>query len=128
MERYGSFVVPTVTECLREHLLLSLGCHVDQRRLPDLPELIRIRWSPAFEWMMRRRLIIGAFRYGLFNEGSKWDQVSSIRRHLDLYEKTGNLEDLVDVANLALVEFVEGSHPNRHWKARDDSEHARLVE
>jgi hypothetical protein len=78
---------------------------------------------------MRNRLIVGALRYGLLNAPGKrqYDRIASIQRRLETYRKTGNLELLVDTANLALCEFVEGKHPHRHWASEDDTEHAKPV-
>ena len=114
----------SVTDHIREHLLAS----VMPSKIPSLEELRETEWSSEFEHRMRNRLIMGAFRYGRFHDPGKgqYDQVASIRRHLIEYECTGNLEHLVDVANLALVEYVFGSHPMRHWHAQDDSEHTKL--
>ena len=45
-----------------------------------------------------------------------------------LYQETGNDEILVDIANLAMVEFIEGNHPNKHYKAVDDGIHTEIKE
>ena len=118
----------TVREHLRDRVLRRAGL-APAPRLPDLPVLRRTEWSPRFERLMRNRLIVGAFRYGRMGTPAKgsYALVDSARRRLDAYEATGNLEHLVDVANLALVEFVEGRHPCRHWDAADDGEHCAPV-
>lgn len=87
--------------------------------------LKKTQWSEDFERLMRNRLIIGAIRYGLLNDSHKpkWDRISSINKRIDLYSETGNDEYLVDVANLCLLEFEEGIHPNKHLKSVDDGHH-----
>jgi hypothetical protein len=97
------------------------------RQVPALESLQQSEWSPKFETLMRNRLVMGAFRYGLLGDPAKprYDRVASIRRRLDKYVQTGNLEHLVDVANTALLEFVEGEHPNRHFHSIDDGEHTK---
>lgn len=99
-------------------------------RLPDLPVLQQTEWSPEFERLMRNRLIMGAFRYGRFKSPGKGlhAHMESIIRRAAKYENDGNLEHLVDIANLALVEFAEGRHPKRHFHSQDDVIHARKVE
>jgi len=74
-------------------------------------------WSSKFEQLMRNRLIMGAFRYGLlgYHKKPQYDRIASALRRLEKYAEFGNLELLVDVANMCLVEFVEGKHPDRHW-------------
>lgn len=94
-------------------------------------ELKRSEWSEHFERLMRNRMIIGAFRYGRLHDKMKprFDRVSYIKTKLARYEETGNLEALVDVANLCLLEFEEGCHPKRHFKAMDATdEHCGVKE
>jgi hypothetical protein len=83
------------------------------------------QWSPEFERLMRNRLIVGAYRYGSLSATCKpsYDRVESCLKRLAQYRETGNLELLVDVANLCLLEFVESKHPNRHFHSVDDGEH-----
>ncbi|MBI2424170.1 MAG: hypothetical protein HYV27_15170 [Candidatus Hydrogenedentes bacterium] len=74
-------------------------------------------------------MISGAFRYGRLGAEDKpgYDRVGSAVARLERYRLDGNLEHLVDVANMMLVEFVEGEHPGRHWAAGDDGTHAEVV-
>jgi hypothetical protein len=92
---------------------------------PDLPALQQSQWSSEFESLMRHRLLMGAFRYGTFDEQkhARRNNPEGIERHLREYLETGNAEHLVDIANLALVEFVRPSHKNFHFKSIDDGQH-----
>lgn len=92
-----------------------------------MDELRLSEWSPEFEKMMRNRLVMGAMRYGRFgtSEKSGYDCIGSIIEKAKAYRATGNDELLVDIANLALVEFVEGSHPLKHFEAADDKGHVK---
>jgi len=83
------------------------------------------QWSPAFERLMRNRPIVGAYRYGPIGGIGKppYNRVESCLKRLAQYQQTGNLELLVDVANLCLLEFVECRHPRKHFHATDDTEH-----
>lgn len=118
-----------VTEHLREHLWLRARREAGQPWLPPLDELRRTQWSTPFEEKMRARLIVGAMRYGLNFVGEPgkvaWSRVESMRRRLAAYAADGNVEHLVDVANLAMLEAEEGEHPLKHWAATDDGEHTR---
>jgi hypothetical protein len=114
----------TNLEWLRERLL----ARVDDRPVGDktetLSELTNTEWSATFEALMRNRLLVGRFRYGRMDDDNKgdYDHIGSIKRRISVYEKTGNMELLVDVANLCLVEFIHCRHPHRHFAAQDDSE------
>lgn len=122
----------TVTAYIREHLLSRVGVVGPAPRLPALQELAATEWSSRFEQLMRNRLIMGAIRYGRFRDGAKtkatYDLVGAVRGKVELYAKTGNAEYLVDAANYCLLEFEFGTHPRRHFHARDDHDHCRKSE
>jgi len=90
----------------------------------DVKELEDSEWSPKFEKLMRRRLIMGSLRYGKINGKGKpqYDYVDAIIRRAELYRETGNQEYLVDVANCCLVEFEQEGHINAHFSAVDDTD------
>ena len=102
--------------------------HVEQLNLPSIESLSKTEWSPRFEQLMRNRLIMGAYRYGMLGVKTKqqFDRVKSAKARLDLYAKTGNTEHLIDAANMCLLEFVEGVHPLKHFAATDDAIHTPL--
>jgi len=125
-------VVPTevdVRDWMREHLLTSLGYpHPSRRDQLPLDELWDTEWpveSRSFVAMMRRRKVIGAFRYG--REGTRrkrsYDLVAGMRKKLAAYEESGNTENLVDLANYCEMEFRAPSHPDAHFRAEDDRCH-----
>jgi hypothetical protein len=92
-------------------------------------ELKDTQWSDKFESLMRNRLIIGALRYNKpigTSKKSKYDFIHSIERRTQLFKETGNAEYLADIANYALLEFINESHPNFHFEAIDDGEHSIL--
>jgi hypothetical protein len=96
------------------------------RPRPPLEELRQTEWLPEFERYMRNRLIMGALRYETFAEkmkGNKYKCIEYIIRKCDEYEKTGNLECLVDLANVAMIEFGSPHHPNPHFTPGDDTSH-----
>lgn len=95
--------------------------------LPDLKTIMKSQWSEEFERYMRNRLVMGAFRYGLIeqDESKNYNHISSVRKRLDKYEETGNLEYLVDIANLMMLEFLHSTHPDKHFKATDDGVHSK---
>ena len=90
---------------------------------PD--SLVRTEWSLPFEKLMRKGLLQGAFRYGLLNAPGKpqWNRIKDAKHRLDLYARDGNVEHLRDAANMCLLEFEEGVHPNRHQASIHDGYH-----
>ena len=107
---------------IREHIFKSLRMAT---LMPPLEALQETEWSPEFEGLMRRRLIMGAFRYGRLRDSRKppYDRVVDMQRRLTQYVLTKNKELLVDVANLALLEFEEG---DGCFLVVDDGEHCGI--
>ena len=112
----------TVSEHIRDGMLRRLA---PAPAMPDLETLRRSERSPEFERLCRNRLILGAFRYGLLGAPGKpeYDRTSCMIRRLEQYRGDGNAEHLCDVANLAMLEFVEGRHNG--VRATDDAEHTK---
>lgn len=118
---------------VNEHIRNRLLAGIDDSRVGDktesLEDLTRTEWLEAFEKLMRNRLLMGRFRYGLMNRTTdrNYVRIGSAMRRLERYQETGNLEFLVDAANLCLMEFEHGEHPNKHFTAADDGEHVYQV-
>lgn len=114
-----------ITDHIRERLLARVIDSEVGDKAESLESLQRSEWSPLFEKLMRVRLLMGRFRYGRMNRiGDKnYDRVASAKHRLQMYRETGNTEYLVDVANLCMLEFEHGTHPNKHFNAIDDGHH-----
>lgn len=99
------------------------------KKQPSILYLKATQWSEDFEQKMRARLIMGAIRYGLMGNKNKpkYDRLSSIINKAKIYKESGNTELLADIANCALLEYVEGTHPKKHFKALDDKLHVGVV-
>lgn len=109
---------------MRERLHKAAGLTEPPKPKFRLEDLQQSEWSTEFERLMRNRLVMGAFRYGLLADkrvkGKKWDLIEPIRAKVELYEQTGNTEYLVDAANYCLLAFECDNHPLKHFKALDD--------
>ncbi len=120
----------TITDHIRANLLSNLGVFDRRSPLPDLDVLRESQRSLVFETLCRNRMVLGAFRYGLIDRQritkSPYDNIGSAIRRLQQYQRTGNLEHLCDVANLCMIEFEIGNHPQGHWRPTDDGEHVRM--
>jgi len=100
-----------------------------------LKEMKAQSWSYRFEHLMKNRLLMGCFRYESWNVKRKkmkaigsdlYDYVPNMIERLKRYQQTGNDEILVDVANMAMLEFEFGGHANKHFTSIDDGEHVQL--
>ena len=112
----------TVTELIRARPLSSMP-----RPKPNLDSLRATERNPEFERLRSNRMVMGALRYGLLGEEGKpqYDRIACMVRRLNAYKKDRNAEHLVDVANLAMLEFTEGSHNG--VQSKDDGEHTRAI-
>jgi len=58
----------------------------------NIEELRLSEWSPKFEALMRNRLVMGAFRYGVLHapEKPQYNRIASCIKRLQRYQETGN--------------------------------------
>lgn len=113
-----------VHDAIRAHLNKQIRPEIRAR--PPLDELRKTEWIPLFEQYMRNRLVMGAMRYETFEEkmkGNNYDCLEYIRRKCKEYEKTHNLECLVDLANVAMIEFGAPHYTDAHFTPGDDTSH-----
>lgn len=110
----------TVSEHIREHLLKTLNYPVEYEELLDET----LEYLTPFVCLMVNRLLIGAIRYGRLKATKPdWDRMLSIRQRASDYDHLGNDELLVDIVNLAFLEYLEGTHPQKHFDSVDDGQH-----
>lgn len=115
----------TVHDYLRARLLQQAGVFEPVKPAPTLGEIARIQSCPCFEEYRKNRMIMGYFRYGSLQSQigrAKYDNIGSIEKRLLLYREDKNREHLVDIANLAMIEFA--THPDYPFRASDDGLHA----
>lgn len=79
--------------------------------------------NEAFIQGMLKRMAISFCKYGAVADAypKKVDAIASLKLRLTRYEESGNLEDLMDLANYAMIEFGHPRHPNAHFRAEDSA-------
>jgi len=98
------------------------------RRLPPVRDLRITERCEEFEDLRLNRKLFGAYRYGLLGDTHRprHRNIESAIRRLQRYLTDGNMEHLLDAANLCEVEWVRpGSHPNPSLRPLDDGEHVQ---
>lgn len=118
----------SVNNHLRQRIYRQCGVVDCPENSVNLEDLMQTEWNAEFENLMRNRLLMGALRYGLMKdpEKAKYNYLEAMEDKIKQYRITGNDELLVDIGNYALLEFTLGRHPNKHFKATDDKNHAKL--
>jgi hypothetical protein len=120
----------TNTEYIRARLLAWVDCGPAPVIWSDYEILKKTQWSRQFEQLMRNRMLLGCGRYGWINQPGKpqYCRIQSVKDRLEKYNVTGNTEYLVDCANLLMLEFEEGIHPLKHFRALDEDEQKHVQE
>jgi hypothetical protein len=80
--------------------------------------------SRAFMQGMANRMATSYYKYGHVRDSfpEPMSAIGALRDRLAQYEKTGNTEWLMDVANYAMIEYMHPRHPEAHFRATDSNE------
>lgn len=123
----------TSHDIMRERLLLQAGV-IKPAPIPryTLAEMEALQWGEEWQYilsLMKNRMVMGGYRYGptKLQKPREFDNVADTKRRLDLYEADGNMEHLVDAANICIIECLKKSHPNFHFNPTDDGVHAERI-
>lgn len=102
---------------------------IEDSKSTRLEEILGTEFSESFTTLMKNRMIVSYYKYGGVKQTypELADAIACLEQRLDLYKKTGNLEHLVDVANFAMIEFMQPRHPGAHFEAKDSSDSPGLV-
>lgn len=81
-------------------------------------------FSVDFVQGMANRMAVSFCKYGAVAEAypAKVDALASLRQRLERYERDGNTEWLMDLANFAMIEFMHPRHDRAHFRATDSAE------
>jgi transcriptional regulator of heat shock response len=127
----------TSHDILRDRLLRNVTAQEHWQKADaehrDMSAMSEMQWD-SNEWqyilsLMKNRMIMGGYRYGptKLQKPREFDNIADIKRRLELYEKEGNMEHLVDAANITIIECLKKSHPNFHFSPTDDGVHAERI-
>jgi len=94
--------------------------------MPTLASLQSSEWSEEFDQLAKNKMVQASFRYGLFKDDNTYDFVEAMKHKIVLYEKTHNLELMVDVRNYAMLEFKKPKYSDAWYWVEDDVEHAPI--
>lgn len=75
----------------------------------------------VFVQRMANRLIVGLYRYNSGAPLHRFRFLTRLKLELAAYERTGNQEHLINVANYAHLEMEAPEHPTAHFKEVDFS-------
>lgn len=80
------------------------------------------RYYPLLQ-MMTNRMAVSEQKYGKVSRyPARQQALPNIAKRIALYQETGNTEWLLDAANYCLIEAMQPSHPQAHFRATDSDE------
>ena len=90
---------------------------------PTTHQILATEYSTTFDDLRKKRMVTSYFKYGPVSTNYSQgliDNAKSLEARLKMYVRTGNTEYLADVANFAMIEFMQPQHPQAHYTAMDD--------
>lgn len=92
-------------------------------------DIMKRDWSTEFITKMERAIEMSHYKYGWMSDTyPELAQASKcIQERLDLYNKTHNLEYLVDIANFAMIEYKHPSYPDASYTPLDSDKSPGLA-
>lgn len=86
-------------------------------------EILKTEYSERFDKLRQQAMEVSYYKYGPIKQNYQkhkcMDAIGNLKRRLEEYEKTGNTEFLVDVANFAMIEFMYPEREGAYYKATD---------
>ena len=84
--------------------------------------------SPKFWDKCVAHMLINGTKYGPVHHAypARVDAIASLKVRLELYEESGNVEYLEDIANFAMIEWMHPRHPEAHYKHEADGSIGRV--
>lgn len=86
-------------------------------------DILKTEYSERFDQLRKQAVQVSFHKYGpakkSFGEG-RVDAIASLHKKLRAYQKTGNTEYLVDVANYAMFEFMFPLHERPYYEPTDN--------
>lgn len=92
-------------------------------------EILRRDWSKEFIIKMENAIETSHYKYGWMSDTypELAQAVKCIQERLDLYNRTHNLEYLVDIANFAMIEYKHPSYPDASYTPQDSDKSPGLA-
>ena len=90
----------------------------------DIKRILKTEYSELFDKIRKNMMIVSYFKYGPIADNYErykcMDALGNIEKRLAKYRETGNTEFLADVANFAMIEFMNPSIPGAKYTPTDN--------
>lgn len=90
---------------------------------PNLEKILETEYSLKFDEIRKKMMVTSYFKYGPMKENYETFKcincIESLQKKLSMYQETGNIEYLCDVANYAMIEYMYPSIEGAYYKPTD---------
>lgn len=90
----------------------------------EIDDILKTEYSPDFDQIRKNMMAVSYYKYGPLKDNYKKHKtinaIGSLEKRLAKYKETGNTEFLADIANFAMIEFMQPQHPDAHYTPTDD--------
>lgn len=92
-------------------------------------EIMKRDWSAEFVAKMERAIETSHYKYGWMSDTypELAQAIKCIQERLNLYNRTHNLDYLVDIANFAMIEYKHPSYSDAHYTPQDSDKSPGLA-
>lgn len=94
-------------------------------------QILATEYCERFDQIRKNMMVMSFYKYGPLSENYKThktiDAIASMKKRIEKFEETGNLEFLADIANFAMIEFMCPQHPNAHYTPTDSVESPGVI-
>ena len=90
----------------------------------EYDKILKTEYSERFDKIRKDMMVMSYFKYGPLKDNygtyKCMDAIGNIKKRLAKYEETGNTEFLADLANFAMIEFMNPSISGAKYTPTDN--------
>jgi hypothetical protein len=90
----------------------------------DINKILETEYSSRFDDIRKNMMVVSYYKYGALKDNygtyKCMDALGNIEKRIQKYKETGNTEFLADVANFAMIEFLNPSVSGAKYTPTDN--------
>lgn len=91
----------------------------------NFDKILSTEYSEHFDELRKKAMITSYYKYGPLKTNYSQGYIKcieSLEKRLKAYKETGNTEFLVDIANFAMIEFMNPQHTDAKYQPTDSKD------
>ena len=87
-------------------------------------QILNRDYSEEFDTLRKSSIVQSHYKYGWMADTypELANAFGSLKKRVEMFEKDGNADWLIDIANFAMIEFKHPSHPKFHFRRTGSNE------